>query len=198
MKRLDKDYSKEDEITDDDASELYEDAKRWLKEMFRILANRNILETTTSGVLNQEALVHLSNEESSAFFDEKTWTRLSEIEKSDFSNSAKCLLAGIPTPAAIIALRGAEATVKKYCEFKTCDSAEKKQWGPIVRELKTRATELNIKATFLGFLDYIRDAKRNFAAHPNKIYTQREAELVFMQVMNLVQDTYTEIIQTSE
>ena len=67
----------------------------------------------------------------------------------------------------------------------------------MVEELESRAKELKIRHTFLGYLDYIRDAKRNFAEHPNKIFDQREAELIFMQVLNLVQDTYTEILQAS-
>ena len=198
VKKLAENYEKDSRITDDEALKLFQDATKWEDLINRLLLERPVLDLIRSGALNQKALLALSEGEPSAFIDEKTWNALSEIEKNDFSNAAKCLVAGIPTPAAMVALRGAEATVKKYYEFKTGDSAEKKMWGPIVRELKRRAKELKIKDIFLGYLDYIRDAKRNFAAHPNKIFDQREAELIFMEVINLVQDIYAEILQTSK
>ena len=198
IEKLDSNYEEKQEITDTDAEELYRDGSKWGTTLSRLLFERQVLELIRTGALNQKALLDTAIGKPSAFFDQKAWNDLSEIEKSDFSDAAKCLLAGVPTPAVMVALRGAEATVKKYFEFKTGDSAKEKMWGPIVRELKRRATELKIKDTFLGYLDYIRDAKRNFAEHPNKIFDQREAELIFMEVINLVQDTYAEILQASK
>lgn len=197
VKTLEKKYGEDQKIKGDDAWKLARDADRWRDLLARLLLERRVLELTRTGALNQKALLDISIGEPSAFFDEETWNALSAIEKSDFSDAAKCLLASIPTPAAMVALRGAEATVKKYYEFKIGEPAKRKVWGRIVKELESRAEELNIRGTFLGYLDYIRDAKRNFAEHPNKIFGQREAELIFMQVLNLVQDTYEEILQSS-
>jgi len=196
-KKLDENYDKDLRITDDEALKLFQDATKWEDLINRFLLERPVFELIRSGALNQKALLALSEGKPNAFIDDKTWNALSEIEKNDFSNSAKCLVVGIPTPAAMVVLRGAEATVKKYYEFKTGSSAEKKTWGSIVRELKSRAKELRIQETFLGYLDYIRDAKRNFAAHPNKVFGQRQAEFIFMEVINLVQDTYAEILEAS-
>ena len=193
IKTLEK-YKEKVQIDSRDATLLNESAGNWLSMINRTLVERKVIELIKTGALNQKALLDTASGEPSAFFDEKIWNALSTIEKNDFSDAARCLLSAISTPAAMIALRGAEATVKKYCEFKTCNSAEKKMWKPIVDELKKRAVEFKIKDSFLGYLDYIRDAKRNFAAHPNKVFNQREAELIFMQVINLVQDTYEEIL----
>ena len=194
IKKLDKNYKENQKITDVDARKLFRNASKWRDLLIRLLYGRRVLELIRTGALNQKALLDTSKGEPSAFFDEKTWNSLSDIEKSDFSNAARCLLAGIPTPAVMVALRGAEATVKKYYEFKIGKPSKKKMWGPMVKELESRAKELKIQGTFLGYLDYIRDAKRNFAEHPNKIFGQREAELIFMEVLNLVQDTYAEIL----
>ena len=196
-KKLDKNYKEDQKIADDDGMKLYRDASEWGAVINRLLIERRVLELIRTGALNQKALLDLSKGETNAFFDEKTWNALSDIEKSDFSDAAKCLLTGTPTPAVMVALRGAEATVKKYYEFKIGEPPKKKVWGKMVKELESRAMELKIQDTFLGYLDYIRDAKRNFAEHPNKIFGQREAELIFMEVLNLVQDTYAEILQPS-
>lgn len=193
IEKLDKKYGEKKSIDDDDATALHADCTRWERLISRLLFARPVLELTRIGTLNQQALIETSEGNPSAFFDEKTWSALSKIEKSDLSDAAKCLLAGISTPAAMVALRGAEATVKKYYGFKVGKPARKKQWGPMVEELESRAKELKVKKTFLGYLDYVRDAKRNFAEHPNTIFEQREAELIFMQVLNLVHDTYLEM-----
>ena len=197
IKKLDKNYEEKQQITESDAIDLSQDARDWQLLIFRLMMERPVLELTRTGALNQKALLDASTGKPSAFFEEKTWNTLSDIEKSDFADAAKCLLTNTPTPAVMVALRGSEATIKKYYKFKTGKSAKKKTWGPIVDELESRAKELKIRKTFLGYIDYIRDAKRNFAEHPNKIFGQREAELIFMEVINLVQDTYTEILQAS-
>lgn len=194
IQKLSKSYEGEQAILPDDAAELTRDAEEWGTLIQRELLQRVVFESFSSGALNQTALLNTSEGKSSPFFEEKIWNALSEIEKNDFSNSAKCLLVGLPTPAVMVALRGAEATVKKYYEHKTSGSAKEKVWGSIIKELKAKSEELKIEPTFLGYLDYIRDAKRNFAEHPNKIYDQREAELIFMEIVNLVQDTYAEIV----
>lgn len=194
IKKLSKNYKDKEEIRPKDAEQLAKDGDRWRLLLQKELMERVLFEFLPSGALNQTELQKTSEGEPSVFFQEKIWNVLSQIEKSDFSNSAKCLLCGLPTPAVMVALRGTEATVKKYYEHKTGDNAQEKLWGPMIEELRKRSEELKIRATFLGYLDYIRDAKRNFAEHPNKIYDQREAELLFMETVNLVQDTYTEMV----
>lgn len=194
IKKLSKDYKNKEEIRPKDREQLAKDGDRWRDLLHKELLERVLFEFLPSGALNQKELQKTSEGEPSVFFEEKIWNVLSQIEKSDFSNSAKCLLCGLPTPAVMVALRGTEATVKKYYEHKTGDNAQEKLWGPMIEELRKRSEELKIRATFLGYLDYIRDAKRNFAEHPNKIYDQRDAELLFMETVNLVQDTYAEMV----
>ena len=127
IKKLEKNYKEKQYVTETDAINLSLDASSWDDLAGRLLLERPVLELIKTGALNQKALLDTSKGEPSAFFEEKTWNGLSRIEKSDFSNAAKCLLAGIPTPAAMVALRGAEATVKKYHEFKIGKPSKRKR-----------------------------------------------------------------------
>jgi uncharacterized membrane protein len=119
--------------------------------------------------------------------------KLTDIEKSDFSDAAKCLLLGTATPSVMVALRGAEASVRNYYQCKAQTDPGDKAWRQLTTELKNKATNLGIEDTFIGYLDYIGKAKRNFAQHPNKIYSLREAVIIFMQVVGLVEDIYLQI-----
>ena len=40
---------------------------------------------------------------------------------------------------------------------------------------KDKSKTLGIDNTFIAFLDYFGNAKRNFAQHPNKMYALKEA-----------------------
>ncbi len=118
---------------------------------------------------------------------------MTDIEKNDLSDAAKCLLLGTATPSVMVALRGAEASIRNFYHNKTKMEPCEKTWRQLTQELKEKAKDLSIKDTFIGYLDYIGDAKRNFAQHPNKIYSLREAVMIFMQVASLIEDIYLQI-----
>ena len=118
------------------------------------------------------------------------------IEKNDYADSAKCMLVGIPTPSVMVSLRGAEATLREYYKRKTQKDPKKLTWRQITKELKDNSKQWGLEENFIGFLDYIGDAKRNFAQHPNKIFSIREASIIFMQIIALVEDVYTKLLST--
>ena len=128
--------------------------------------------------------------EQSAFFNNVIWTQLYEISKNDFSDAAKCLLLGAATPAAMITLRGAEEIVRQYYHYKTGKDYTEKPWGTITKELRGQK---NVNQDLLQYLDYIRKTKRNLTQHLEKIYTQREAERIFMEILSAAHDIHSDM-----
>lgn len=149
-----------------------------------------IFEAVKECTLDKNCLIKLSNKENTAIFDDSVWSKLSDIAKSDYSDSAKCILMGAATPAAMISLRAAEEEVRKYYTFKTGNEPGEKAWGTLTIELKR---EPDFKKELLDHLDYIRKTRRNLAQHPDKIYTQREAERIFMDVISMVHDIHEDM-----
>ena len=192
--RLEKDYPEEDKkIEEDDATVLNDAFIRLRKKISEELKNVHILTVEMQSGLNPNELRKVADKSPSEFISEQTWKKLTDIEKSDFSDAAICLLLGTATPSAMVALRGAEASIRNYYRCKTKSEPGDKTWRQLTKELKSEAPVLGIEDTFVGYLDYIGDAKRNFAQHPNKIYSLREAVIIFMQIVGLVEDIYAQI-----
>jgi hypothetical protein len=89
----------------------------------------------------------------------------------------------------MVGLRGIGAIIKKYYSVRIGDP-KKKMLAELIEELK-RLPNANKK--LLGYLDYIRAEKRNLAQHPNKSFTQKEAERIFMEMINAVHDIFADI-----
>lgn len=194
IKKLEKEYTDESvKLKMEDARSLRDDANQWVDEVEADLRKIPIVEMQLKSGLNPDELMKLAKKEPSEFISDEEWKQLTEIEKSDFSDSARCLLLGTATPSVMVALRGAEASIRNFYQCKTKQPPGKKTWRLLTKELKDQAQTLGIEDTFIGFLDSFGDAKRNFAQHPNKVYTLREAVMIFMQVVALVSDIYTQI-----
>lgn len=192
--KLDKNYPKDDmNIKNDDSNSLGQFADKLREEVSTELGNFHVLKIELQSGLNPIELTKVAEKEPSEFISLEIWEKLTEIEKSDFSDAARCLLSGTATPSVMVGLRGAEASVRNYYHVKTGNEPGSKTWRQLTRELKDKAGNLGIEDTFIGYLDYIGDAKRNFAQHPNKIYQLREAVILFMQVIGLVEDIYAQI-----
>lgn len=111
-------------------------------------------ESLVEVALNPEELRKLADKKPCIFFPADVWEKLTEIEKSDFSDAAKCLLAGLATPAALVIWRGSEASIKNYYRRVTGkEPDERAVWRGMTRELKKKAQELGIKDNFVSFLD---------------------------------------------
>lgn len=191
--KLRREYRAGQEIEQKDSEALGEDADTLEALLERALLDRPVIEFTRRGALNQRALIATSRGDSSSIFDEKIWDGLPIIAKSDFADAAKCLLFEASTPAAMIALRGMEGVIRGYYEFSIGRECGKKSLGSITKELRS-LPYANTK--LLDYIDYLRSEKRNLAQHPDKVFTQREAERIFMEIISAVYDIHSEITDT--
>lgn len=187
--KLKREYKSDQYLKKKDSEELKKDVITLDEMLFSEFINRPILELNHKGLLNPKELLKTSEGKPSAVFDAKIWKRLPKIAKSDFSDSAKCLLTEAATPAAMVGLRGIEAIIRKYYSVRISDH-KKKPLADLIKDLRA-LPETNKK--LLGYLDYIRAEKRNLAQHPNKTFTQKEAERIFMEIVNAVHDIYSDI-----
>jgi hypothetical protein len=124
-----------------------------------------------------------------SFLSEDILKQLSDNNKNDLNDAIKCILLHLPTPAAMITFRASEDILRLYYEKKTLNSSAGKRWFDIITDLLNTK---GIKKPLVDYLNYIRD-KRNEAEHPDKVFTQRECEHAFMQVVNLITDVSKEI-----
>ena len=185
--------NEKDEMSKQDKTRFQQEANTWRGRVRNELDVTPYIRIELQSGLNPLVLKKVADREPSEFLTEDVLIKLSEIETSDFSDSAKCLLLGTATPAVMVALRGAEASLRKYYQAKTQNDPGKKTWRTLTKELSDNAQTLSIDETFIGFLDYIGAAIRNFAQHPNKIYSLREAVMIFIQVMTVVEDIYSRL-----
>ncbi len=188
--KFERDYKVGEEIKPEDAEELSADANQLEKLISKELLNRPIRELSRKGAFNYKALLETSRKQPSAIFDRNIWEKLPSIAKSDFSDAAKCLLVEASTPATMVALRGMEAMVRAYYCFKKGEKCGKKNLGKIIDELQSQP-DANTK--LLEYIDYLRSEKRNLAQHPDKTYSQGEAERVLMEIINAVHDIFSDM-----
>ena len=169
--------------------ELKINLRIWSSMIENHLKKRRMLEPSELGTLNHDQLYEISQQRSSSFFGYRIWNTMSSIEKNDFSEAAKCLLTQCWTAAAMISLRGLEGILRKYYEFKTEKEHENRGMYTLIEELQEIE---DIKGTLMGYLHYLRGI-RNMAEHPDRVFTQGEAEVVFSQVVGAIKDIYHEI-----
>jgi hypothetical protein len=194
IERLNKSYKKGQKISKEDANELSRDSEGWLSTVYKEICGRPCLEFQ-KGALNQKALIVTSEGKASDIFDKKVWNALPRIAQKDFSEAAKCLLVGASTAAAMVSLRGIEAVVRNFYQNKTGKSSGKSDLAKILDEL---AVLPQINRKLLEYMDYIRSEKRNIAQHPTRVFSQREAERIFMEIINASHDIYPEMSQPTE
>jgi len=151
-----------------DGRSLAKDSERWIVEILNAFSEGGTVTITEEGIAKL-----LSSE-----FMEK----LDPLTRGDLGDGASCVLHLLPTPAVMILLRVAENAVRKYSE-KLTGKATDDSWGDILDELQRNA---RVKKSTLGYLDYLRDM-RNEAQHPDKRFTQEEAERILMQVKGLLE-----------
>jgi len=162
--------------------------KLWLVLVEKELKQRRILEPAKMGILNQEQLYETSSRMANEFFN-NVWWGMSEIEREDFAEAARCLLAQSWTAAAMISLRGLESILRKYYTFKTKNEVGRKGMYTLIDELQQIE---DISKTLLGYLNYLRGI-RNMAEHPDRIFHQIGAETVFTQVAGAAREIYAEM-----
>lgn len=180
---------KYDETLDyNEREELKINLRIWSNSIEKHLKERRILEPSKTGMISHEKLYEVSIGYSSTFFED-VWWKMSEIEKNDFKEAAKCLLTQSWTAAAMISLRGLEGILRKYYEFKTEKEHRNRGMYDLIEELQKIE---GIKQTLMSYLNYLRGI-RNTAEHPDRVFNQIDAETVFIQVARAAQEIYQEM-----
>ena len=130
------------------------------------------------------------------FFPSKICKKLLKISKNDLDEAAKCILCQIPTASSMIALRATEDVLRGYYKFKTKKKPERNGWKDIIDELLKKDSNgklvHDVNKSLMQHLDYIRENKRNVAEHPDKIFSQREAEGIFLLVIHTITEIHEE------
>lgn len=193
IKRLNRKYRAGQTISKKDGKELSDDSDRWDDSIYKALCGKPCIEFQ-KGALNQRALILTSRGKPSVIFETKVWRTLPKIAQSDYADAAKCLLVGASTPATMVALRGMEAVIRRYYFLKTKKKAGKKNLGNIIEELRKIP---DINEQLIAYMDYIRSEKRNIAQHPTRVFNQKEAERIFMEIVSATHDVSPEMLRSS-
>lgn len=111
-----------------------------------------------------------------SLFAPEVFEALPEIARYDFSEAGKCIAFERPTAAAFHVLRGTESVLRFfYCEAVRQKRVSPLMWGPVVKDLRTRAKTKRL-TTLLNNLDNIRVSFRNPTQHPEKSYDIHEVQ----------------------
>jgi hypothetical protein len=162
-----------------DVKEIEKATERWRETIINSLANDfyKPCKIETALIDKSKLLSGLNS-----FLSGDVLKHLSASSITDLNDATKCIVLGLPTPAAMITFRASEDILRLYYEKKTQNSSAGKRWSDIINEL----LKVNdIKKPLVDYLNYIR-IKRNEAEHPDKFFTQRECEHAFMQVIDLI------------
>lgn len=105
-----------------------------------------------------------------------SWAELSDIAQQDFSSATRAVAMGLSTAAAFHLMRCVEEMVKQlYFSFVKTNRFKNPMWGPIVNKLKTKNNP-KPSVELIETLDMIRRNFRNPTQHPEKIYSEDEAQ----------------------
>jgi len=152
-----------------DALKLHDESQGWILEVLKAYSESGTVTITEEGI--GKLLTH------------EFMGKLDPLTRNDLSDGVNCILHLIPTPGAMILLRVAENTVRRYSE-KLTGKVTDSTWGDILTELEKNP---RVKKSIVGYLHYLKDI-RNEAQHPDKRFTQEEAERVLIQVKGLLDD----------
>lgn len=128
----------------------------------------------------------LSEDSVSKLFPEELTDQIGDKNSNDIRDAVWCLVYSLPTPAAMLLFRTAEGELRKYVKKvagKPCD-----KWNDNLKKLEESGkANRSIKKDF----DWLKD-KRNEVEHPDKRYTQDEAEEILHRLSGLLKSIYNE------
>ena len=148
------------------------------------IRRRNFAELTpVEGMLNYNRLLR---EGVQSLLGDITW-KLDKIVSHDLDEAIKCLSYGAPTASVMIGLRAVEGMLKQVHTHLTGDQS-KKMWKQLLDGIKEDLKGKGIEETPLfGYLEYVREM-RNQVDHPDRSFTQLEAEGLFMHAIDIVKE----------
>jgi hypothetical protein len=108
---------------------------------------------------------------------------------TDLQEAVNCLRFGAPTASVMVGLRAVEGFLREVYKGQAGQST-KKGWAELLKEIREILNNKGFSSMqVMGYLDYIRNV-RNTADHPDKFFTQSEAEQVLMQATNAIKELY--------
>ena len=135
----------------------------------------------------------LSGDSVQKLFPKAIVDEVDQESKEDIQDGIWCVVFSLPTPAAMALFRAAERELRKYVS-KVGDTPAT-SWYDNVKKLenleKSKITNKSIRKEF----DWLKE-KRNEAEHPDKRYTQDEAEGILHHLSGLLKDIYSKNEQT--
>ncbi len=148
------------------------------------IARRNFIELTpVEGMLNYNKLL---SEGLTNLLGDTTW-KLPVIVRQDLNEAIKCLSYGAPTASVMIGLRAVEGMLKQV-HSKLTGTESKKQWKQLLDGIKNDLSAKGIgESPIFGYLDYVRQV-RNEADHPDRTFTQLEAEQLFVHAIHIIKE----------
>jgi hypothetical protein len=125
-----------------------------------------------------------------SMFEKGSWDFIPTTAKADISEGGRALLFNLPTSASFMFLRALEDCMRQLCIAITKESKQR-MFAEAISVIKDNADKFDLDAKEIDrqiqFLSYIKDEFRNPSAHPEKTFSQREAEQLF-QIVNVAID----------
>lgn len=110
-----------------------------------------------------------------------------QIVREDLEEAFKCLRFGAPTASVMVGLRAVEGWLRELY-YSLTQKRTKKSWVELLKEIQNLLTERGVPTEpVTGFLNYIREV-RNTADHPDKTFSQVEAEQVFIAATTAIRE----------
>lgn len=109
------------------------------------------------------------------------------IVRQDLEEAIKCLRFGAPTASVMVGLRAVEGWLRELYSDLT-EKTTRKGWAELLKEIQSLLSEKGVAIEpVAGFLNYVRNV-RNTADHPDKTFTQVEAEQVFVAATTAIRE----------
>lgn len=110
-----------------------------------------------------------------------------QIVREDLEEAFKCLRFGAPTASVMVGLRAVEGWLRELY-YSLTQKRTRKSWVELLKEIQNLLTERGVPTEpVTGFLNYIREV-RNTADHPDKTFSQVEAEQVFVAATTAIRE----------
>lgn len=127
----------------------------------------------------------LSADSPSKLFPDELVNKCGVEDFKDILDGVWCIVYGYPTPAAMILFRAAERESRKYYTRMTGNPPPDK-WYDLIEDMRKNKS---VPTSIINYMDFIR-SKRNEAQHPDKRYSQEEAETVLQQLSSMLIEIY--------
>jgi len=168
------------------AEKLSYDTGNWFTEVSSYLEKCYYWEIRPEGISD---LKKLFEEETQSFFSKKNyWKKLSKVAKHDLDEACLCLAFERPTAAAFLIMRATEGVLRHLYESKTQQPLQGFiNWGELTKKLQSQISPL-----LKDNLNHLKNNFRNPVAHPDKIYSQKEAERLLHNAINVIEQMIDE------